>query len=63
MDEPKKDASQEEWERFYKKQGWDILRPKLIVDRANCRHEWVKIKEGDWQCKKCRQGYLGEKPK
>ena len=51
--------NQKEAEKHWKKLGWDIIQPKLTVDRSKCRHEWIKIKENDYQCKKCRQGRLG----
>jgi len=50
---------QEKAEKYYKKQGWNIIYPTLTRDRANCKHEWEKIKKDDWQCQKCLQGYLG----
>ena len=51
--------SQEEAEKYYQKQGWDIIHPKLTRDRTKCKHIWEKIGENDYQCKKCLQGYIG----
>jgi hypothetical protein len=51
--------SQKEAEKHYKEEGWDIIHPKLTVDRSKCNHIWEKIKKNDWQCKKCRQGFIG----
>ncbi len=52
--------NEQEAQRYYKERGWDIINPKLTVDRSKCDHKWVKIKEGDWQCAKCRQGFIGD---
>jgi len=58
-DDQIKELPKEKAEKYYEEQGWSILHPKLTRDRANCKHKWIKIKEGDWQCDKCLQGYLG----
>ena len=50
---------QKEAEKYYKEQGWNIIHPKITIDRSNCKHKWEKIKENDYQCKICRQGYIG----
>jgi len=52
--------SKKEAENYWRKLGWNIIQPELIIDRAKCKHKWVKIGENDYQCKKCRQGFIGK---
>ena len=54
--------SQKTAEKYYREQGWDIIQPKLTKDRSKCKHQWQKIKENDYQCIKCNQGYLSSNP-
>jgi len=58
MEEPNF-QNQKQAEEHYKDEGWDIIHPKLTRDRENCKHIWEKVKENDYQCKKCLQGFIG----
>lgn len=62
IEKPNESSTQKEWEGYYKDTGWTVISPKSIVDRSKCEHVWEKVKENDYQCAKCLQGWLGSIP-
>lgn len=51
--------TQEEAEKYYEEEGWNIIHPKLVRDTSKCNHVWEKQADRDYQCGKCLQGYIG----
>lgn len=52
--------NQKEAEKFYRKDGWDIIHPVSTIDRSKCEHVWQRVSENDYQCAKCRLGFIGD---